>query len=91
VDVCIVACTLIGEILAEIVAVHADGCREFRQGQVWLQVELRVLTVFRQQFADIRSLTPGPSPKERGVFTLIVGVFSGRTIYCPLLGRGGRG
>ena len=36
VDVCIVACILIGEILAEIEAVHADGFREFRQGQVWL-------------------------------------------------------
>ena len=49
VDVCIVACTPIGEILAEIVAVHADGFREFRQGQVWLQVELCVLAVIRQQ------------------------------------------
>ena len=27
VDVCIVACVLTGEILAEIVVVHADGCR----------------------------------------------------------------
>ena len=35
-DVCIVACALIGEILADIVAVHADGFREFRQGQVLL-------------------------------------------------------
>ena len=48
VDVCIVACTLIGEILAEIVTVHADGFRELRQVQVWLQVELCVLTVTRQ-------------------------------------------
>ena len=43
VDVCIVACALTGEILADIVAVHADGCRELRQGQVLTQVELRVL------------------------------------------------
>ena len=35
-DVCIVACVLTGEILADIVAVHADGFREFRQGQVLL-------------------------------------------------------
>ena len=53
VDVCIVACILTGEILAEIVVVHADGCRELRQGQVWLQVELRVLTVLRKQLADM--------------------------------------
>ena len=49
VDVCIVARTLTGEILAEIVAVHADGFRELRQGQVWLQIELCVLAVIRQQ------------------------------------------
>ena len=49
VDVCIVACALTGEILAEIVAVHADGFREFRQGQVRLQVELCFLAVLRQQ------------------------------------------
>ena len=49
VDVGIVACVLTGEILAEIVAVHADGFREFRQGQVWLQVESCVLAVIRQQ------------------------------------------
>ena len=49
VDVCIVACILTGEILAEIVVVHADGYRELRQGQVWLQVELCVLAVIRQQ------------------------------------------
>ena len=49
VDVCIVACTLTGEILAEIVAVHADGFRELHQGQVWPQVELRVLAVLLQQ------------------------------------------
>ena len=30
VDVFIVACVLTGEILAEIVAVHTDGCRELR-------------------------------------------------------------
>ena len=53
VDVCIIACILTGEILAEIVVVHADGCRELRQGQVWLQVELRVLTVLRKQLADM--------------------------------------
>ena len=49
VDVCIIACSLICEILAEIVAVHANGFREFRQGQVWLQIELCVLAVIRQQ------------------------------------------
>ena len=49
VDVGIVACVLTGEILAEIVAVHADGFREFRQGQVWLQIELCILAVIRQQ------------------------------------------
>ena len=31
VDVCIVACALTGEILAEIVVVDADGCRELRK------------------------------------------------------------
>ena len=45
VDVGIIACILTGEILAEIVVVHADGCRELRQGQVWLQVEPRVLAI----------------------------------------------
>ena len=59
VDVFIVACALTGEILAEIVAVHADGCRELRQGQVCLQVELRVLAVLRQQLADMSSLALG--------------------------------
>ena len=54
VDVCIVACALTGEILAEIVVVNADGCRELRQGQVLLQIELRVLAVLRQQFANSR-------------------------------------
>ena len=49
VNVGIVACVLTGEILAEIVAVHADGFREFRQGQVWLQIELCILAVIRQQ------------------------------------------
>ena len=53
VDVFLVACALTGEILAEIVAVHADGCRELRQGQVCLQVELRVLAVLRQQLSDM--------------------------------------
>ena len=57
--VCIVACVLTGEILAEIIAVHADGCRELRQGQVCLQVELRVLAVLRQQLADMGSLALG--------------------------------
>ena len=52
VDVFIVACALTGKILAEIVAVHADGCRELRQGQVRLQVELCFLAVLRQQLAD---------------------------------------
>ena len=56
VDVFIVACVLTGEILAEIVSVHTDGCRELRQGQVCLQVELRVLAVLRQQLADMRIL-----------------------------------
>ena len=49
VDVCIVACALIGEILTEIVAVHADGFRELCQFQVLLQVKLRVLAVLLQQ------------------------------------------
>ena len=48
VDVGVVACALTGEILAEIVAVHADGSRELRQGQVRLQVKLRVLAVLCQ-------------------------------------------
>ncbi len=34
---------------------------------------------------DSLSLTPSPSPKERGVITLAI--ISGRTIYSPLLGR----
>ena len=51
-DVLIVTGALTGEILAEIVAVHADGCQELRQGQVCLQVELRVLAVLCQQLAD---------------------------------------
>jgi len=53
VDVFIVACAPTGEILAEIVAVHADGCRELLQGQVRLQVELRVLAVLRQLSGDM--------------------------------------
>ena len=53
VDVCIVICALTGEIGAEVGTVGADGCRELRQGQVWLQVELRVLTVLRKQLADM--------------------------------------
>ena len=53
VDVFIVACALTGEILAEIVAVHAHGYRELRQGQVCLQEELRVLAVLCQQLADM--------------------------------------
>ena len=52
-DVCIVVCALTGEILAEIVVVHADGCRELRQVQVLLHIELRVLAVLLQQFADM--------------------------------------
>ncbi len=59
VDVFIVAGVLTGEILAEIVAVHADGCRELRQGQVGLQVELCVLAVLRQQLADMGCIALG--------------------------------
>ena len=57
VDVFIVAYVLTGEILTEIVAVHADGCRELLQGQVCLQVELRVLAVLRQLMPDMGNLT----------------------------------
>ena len=53
VDVFIVTDALTGEILAEIVAVHADGCRELRHGQVCLQVEPRPLAVLRQQSGDM--------------------------------------
>ena len=59
VDVFIVACILTSEILAEIVAVHSDCCCELRQGQVCLQVKLRVLAVLRQQLADMGSLALG--------------------------------
>ena len=34
VDVFVVTCVLTGEILAEIIAVHADGSRELRQCQI---------------------------------------------------------
>ena len=40
--------------------------------------------------SDSLSLTPSPSPKERGVITLAI-IISGRTIYSPLLGRGAGG
>ena len=53
VDVFIVTDALTGEILAEIVAVHTDGCRELRHGQVCLQVEPRPLAVLRQQSGDM--------------------------------------
>ena len=53
VDVGVVVHALTGEILAEIGAVDADGCRELRQVQVLLQVELCVLAVPRQQLADM--------------------------------------
>ena len=59
VDVFIVAGALTGEILAEIVAVHTHGCRELRQGQVRLQVELCFLAVLRQQLADMGSRALG--------------------------------
>jgi hypothetical protein len=36
----------------------------------------------------LRSLTPIPSPKERGVVTFAARNISSRTIYSPLLGRG---
>ena len=48
VDVCIVVCALTGEIGAEVGAVGADGLGKLRQGQIWLQVELRVLAVLCQ-------------------------------------------
>ncbi len=38
-----------------------------------------------------RSLTPDPSPKERGVNSLAGGDFCEKTIYSPLLGRGAGG
>ena len=36
----------------------------------------------------IASLTPNPSPKERGVVTSVRRIFNNKTIYSPLLGRG---
>ena len=65
VDVCIVICALTGKIGAEVGAVGADGLDKLRQGQVWLQVELRVLAVLRKQLADIRP-TPLPLPIMEG-------------------------
>ena len=44
-DVCIVARVLIGEILAEIVAVHADGCRELKDTKFLARFQ-----IFRQLF-----------------------------------------
>ena len=85
VDVCIIACILTGEILAEIVVVHADGCRELRQGQVWLQVEPRVLTVLRQQLADMGYFTLG-----RGVLCFAKRHSRAFALASILLGRAGR-
>ena len=72
---------------------------------VELRIEIEALT--DNDILEIRSLTPGPSPKERGVITFAIGVFtrvfsgiirgvfrgffSERAIYSPLLGRGAGG
>jgi len=49
-----------------------------------------VVDLIREQLkANINgSLTPDPSPKERGVVTFAIRIISSRTIYAPLLGRG---
>jgi hypothetical protein len=45
--------------------------------------------VSKQLKANINgSLTPDPSPKERGVVTFAIRIISSRTIYAPLLRRG---
>ena len=52
VDVGVVGQTLLGEILAEIVVVGADGVRELRQGEVVLQVQLGSLAMQLKQLPD---------------------------------------
>jgi hypothetical protein len=49
-----------------------------------------VVDLIREQLkANINgSLTPDPSPEERGVVTFAIRIISSRTIYAPLLGRG---
>jgi len=54
----------------------------------YLAAELEEIRLLNEQ---LKSLTPSPSPKERGVVTFDRGVISRRTIYSPLPGRGAGG
>ena len=53
VDVGVVRDALLGEVLAQIVAVRADGLGQIGQGEVMLQVELLVLAMLFQEGADV--------------------------------------
>ena len=52
IDVGVVGQTLLGEVLAEIVVVGADGLRELGQGEVVLQVQLGSLAMQLKQLPD---------------------------------------
>ena len=72
VDIDIIRDTLTREILAEILAVGANGLSQLLKAQVLLQVELCVHAAFFQQLLDLgevdsdESLTPAPSPSGEG-------------------------
>ena len=53
IDICIIGDALLGEVCAQISTVSPDGEGGLLQGEVMLEIELRVLAAFLEQCADV--------------------------------------